>query len=327
LDAILAEAAEQKVPTLLTIKKLTKLRDFPGMVNVSEVSPTSTGVINYVSNAHMAVIPHGHRRFCKMASMLEDMNGTEISFADKDGETWARRSIDFTGDKKPMANIKNRVFLIDGKRYETSNSESAGFVEGDVLAVYEISSGNSKAYVRRILDRNASMHGRNRYTRYGHEPVIDSVKQYYYDQVFICPGTDVPLTSWPYERNIEDIFKKAWSKYKSTVINNLRKSVQKEDLDDYVAESKCHRTQAVMDLSFKISALESAVSCYKKELLSVGCNMKNLKEYANMIEKHTRALKGLNYVNRNVLGNRVMNVPGGKITIEKLLAKKTDERE
>lgn len=324
LDAVLAEAAELKAPTLLTIKKLTKLREFPGMVNISDISPHSAGAINYMSNIGQAAIPYDHRRYCKMASMLEDMNGTEISFADKDNNalTVARRYTDFTDDLKPFANIKNRTFLIENKRYETTNPESTGFIEGDVLAVYEIRSGNSKAYVRRTLDRNASMHGRNYYVRYGHDPVIDNVKQYYYDQVFVCSSSLGPQYSWSYERDIEDSFKKAWSKYKSTVVNSLRKNVQKEDLDDYVAESKCHRTQAVMDLSFKISALEDALACYKKELHGPGSDMGRLKDYASAIYRHTKALKTLNYTNRNVLGNRVMNVPGGKITIEKLLAKK-----
>ena len=321
LDAVLEEAAEQKIPTLLTIKKLTKLREFPIGINMCQLDFSHSGVINYGPANIDNRITWDQHRYSQIASMAEDISADTMQFVDSESRhAKVKRYVDFSGEYKSFGDIKSRSFLIGKKTYTTINPESVGFVNGDVLAVYEISAGNSTLFIRRTLDRNSSAHTRNYYTRYGREALLNNIKTFYYDQVFTCgPPSEFRFS---YSNNIVDSFEKAWSKHKRSVINNLRKSVQKEDLEDYVAENKCHRTQAVMDLSFKISALEGAVSCYKKELLSAGCDMKRLKDYANTIDSHTRALKSLNYVNRNVLGNRVMNVPGGKATIEKLLAKK-----
>lgn len=324
LDAILEEAAEQKVPTLLIIKKLTELRDFPSMINVSEVDYLDA-VVNSCDGIRDPIVGWEYHWQRQIVSMLEDIDGTEIQFSNKDNanEIIVVRRIQNlkSGEFKAFVDVKNRTLLINHKRYKTTSPESVGFVDGDILAVYEIHSKDLSFFIRRILNRNHPVH-RSHYN-YGRTPVLDNIKQYYYDQVFTSLSATPSLSlSNFYKLDIVKEFTNAWLKYKHTVINNLRKTVQKEELDNYVEERKCHRTQAMMDISFKISALESAVSCYKNELISPDCDMKRLKNYINNIDNHARALKGLNYSNRNVLGNRVMNVPGGRVTIEKLLAKK-----
>lgn len=321
LDAIVEHATEQKVSPLLTIKKLQKLREFPSWLSITIIRPPLTGVNR--TNMLQTQISWQQERYCQIATWLDDIDASEILSSDKEGRAIiARRHIDLTGEYKQFADINNKSFKFHNVSIRTDNSQSSGFIAGDVVAVFEISDSVGRVFVRRILDRNASKN-----TRYffGKEPY--PVKQFYYYQMFTDVhemASEPDLSSYDYDLYG---FTKAWSKHKLSVIKTLRKSIKKEDLEEYLAENKCHRTQAVMDISFKLSTLESAVASYKNELLSSGCSMKHLKDYMSAVDKHSRGLKSMNYSNRNVLGDRAITVPGGKVAIEKLLAKKTKEKE
>jgi hypothetical protein len=202
--------------------------------------------------------------------------------------------------------------------YITNVDIRPGFTSSDVVAVYSFENSINKTYIRRIIDKN---HKVNLHSRYKRKVLkVLNAKEFYYDQVFIgtSGGPDISKNTL---LNLEVEHRTAWLKHKKTLIQNLRKQVKTENIEDYYGERQCNKTQIILDISFKISELSSLMESYKKEVLSDNPLMSNLRKTMRKIEVGTRVLRKLNYDNRNLLTNRVVNIPGGRAAIEKIIAK------
>lgn len=313
LNLILEEEAANNMSPLLSIKRIQSIKIFPHLYDTASNMPLTW--------APRSLEKQKYDRFSHIASMLEDMEATAIDIIQCANDLSPSVS-SVVGCKRHIGDEAFKTFSSAGtsikyqnESYITNVDIRPGFTSSDIVAVYSFDNSINKTYIRRIIDKNHKVNIHSRYKR-----KVLNAKEFYYDQVFIgtSGGPDISKNTL---LNLEVEHRTAWLKHKKTLIQNLRKQVKTENIEDYYGERQCNKTQIILDISFKISELSSLMESYKKEVLSDNPLMSNLRKTMRKIEVGTRVLRKLNYDNRNLLTNRVVNIPGGRAAIEKIIAK------
>lgn len=314
LNLILEEEAANNISPLLSIKRIQSIKTYPYYYNIASNMPSTW--------APRSLEKQKYDRFSYIASMLEDMEATATDMIQYANDLSPSVS-SVVGCKRHLGDEAFKTFSSAGnivkyrnETYTTNIDTRSGFTNADIVAVYSFETDINKTYIRRIIDKN---HIVNIHSRWNKRKVLVA-KEFYYDQVFIAAsgGPDISPNTI---RNVEAEHRTAWLKHKKTLIQNLRKQVKTENIEDYYGERQCNKTQIILDISFKISELSALMESYKKEVLSDNPSMSNLRKAMRKIEVGTRVLRKLNYDNRDLLTNRAVNIPGGRVAIEKLISK------